>query len=122
MRLRNKIAALVVSAAALAGGVVMASPANAAIVGCSINQGVEIWEYASYGGKCVMLTGSYDDTHGIRYSDGVEVYYTAGSAENNYPWAITVCYNAHGGGPCRGYVAGPSSGNLGFQGVGTVYA
>ncbi|GAA1230351.1 hypothetical protein GCM10009665_20940 [Kitasatospora nipponensis] len=119
--LRNKIAALALSAGVLAGGVAMASPASASTTSCSAARGVEVWEYSNYGGGCVMFTSSTADTRSIRYPSGNNVYAFAGTAENNYPWTVKLCYEISGNGGCQYYGPGPYSANLNFQGAGSVY-
>ncbi|MFJ5229287.1 hypothetical protein ACIQBJ_05235 [Kitasatospora sp. NPDC088391] len=119
--LRRKLTALAVSAAALTGGLALAAPAGAATVNCSSARGVEVWEYANYGGGCRMFTASTADTRGDRYPSGNNVYAFAGTAENNYPWTVKLCYDTNGGGGYQYYGPGPYSANLQFQGVGSLY-
>jgi len=118
----SRFAAVGIAGAAAFGGVAAtAAPASASVASCSRGWGVEVWEYANYGGNCLMFTSNYDDTHDVRFADNASVFYDAGTAENNYPWGVTLCYNSNGGGPCQGYSAGPYSASLQFQGVGSVY-
>jgi hypothetical protein len=121
-KMSSRLAAVGIASAAALGGVVStAAPASASTASCSSGWGVEVWEYANYTGACLMFTSNYQDTHGVTYWNGAQVYWTAGTAENNYPWGISLCYDSYGGGPCQGFSAGPYSANLQFAGVGSVY-
>ncbi len=119
-----RVAALGIASVAALGGIVSAAaPASAStsLPGCSSARGVEVWQYQNYGGACGMLTSNVSDTRGLTYWNGYSVYLYAGTAENNYPWGISLCDFTYGGGPCQGYPAGPYSANLQFTGVGSAY-
>jgi hypothetical protein len=121
-KMSARLAAMGIASVAALGGVVSAAaPASASTTACSTSWGVEVWEYANYGGACLMFTSNYDDTHGISYWDGAQVFWVAGTAENNYPWTIWLYYDSFAGGPRQEFSAGPYSANLKFAGVGSVY-